>query len=248
MFLSANPAGWVFANRIKADGWEEWRITNNNDVRGEGPDGEFVLAGAVLLPVMLATSLVADPLASPGIALMAGSAAAVSSALIGSIVASIAVAVTGFFTEYSIELIKNGVVINPNVTRVVTASVAHAALFEACLTEACRKMPCWCDGTVCGPGTTCGNCCNGDSYWPDHRLAQACGRMPCWGDGTVCLPGTTCKSCCNGDSYWNDHRLAQACGRMPCWGSNTRCLAGTTCNSCCNGYYWHFLWVGHFCS
>lgn len=61
---------------------------------------------------------------------------------------------------------------------------------------------CWTDGTICGAGTTCNNCCNGYSWWTG-KVFTACGYEPCWGSGTVCGIGTTCNSCCHGaDCPW----------------------------------------------
>lgn len=60
-----------------------------------------------------------------------------------------------------------------------------------------EPFPCWSDGTICGAGTTCENCCNGYSWWIGKAFT-ACGHEPCWGGGTVCGTGTTCNSCCKG--------------------------------------------------
>jgi hypothetical protein len=48
-YLKADKSGFVFANAGSANDWEEWRITNNNDIKGSGPDGEWVIGGAVAI-------------------------------------------------------------------------------------------------------------------------------------------------------------------------------------------------------
>lgn len=162
MFLTANKGGWIFANAIKADSWEEWKITNNNDVKGEGPDGEFTLAGTVLIPVLIAAAVVAPP--------VAGAAATLSGSSLGSIYTAsvISMVSTGLIKFLSsvvaFSLVKQGLMVDPKFTRVATAPIAHAALFEACLTETCKKMPCWGSNTRCAAGSTCNNCCNGSRY------------------------------------------------------------------------------------
>jgi len=80
---------------------------------------------------------------------------------------------------------------------------------DICLTSD-DSDDCWGDGTICLVGISCSSCCNGDSFWPDHRFTQACGQMPCWGGGTYCLAGTTCNSCCNG-SYFDFWTLSAYC-------------------------------------
>jgi len=65
-----------------------------------------------------------------------------------------------------------------------------------------EPFPCWGDGSICGAGTTCNNCCNGYNYW-GSKWFTACGNEPCWGRGTLCGAGTTCGNCCSGaDCPW----------------------------------------------
>jgi len=64
-----------------------------------------------------------------------------------------------------------------------------------------EPYPCWGDGSICGAGTTCNNCCNAYSWW-DSKFFTACGSEPCWSRGTICGAGTTCNNCCNGYSWW----------------------------------------------
>lgn len=59
---------------------------------------------------------------------------------------------------------------------------------------------CWSDGSLCGIGSTCFNCCNQHGYWYGKAMT-ACGQEPCWGAGRVCGKGTTCNACCNGSSW-----------------------------------------------
>ena len=110
---------------------------------------------------------------------------------------------------------------------------------------ACGKSPCGRDGSHCGLGTTCNQCCNGHSYWY-KKAFTACGKEPCWGDGAHCALGTTCKACCRKATFWAK-KFFTACGSEPCWGGGTRCLGGTTCKECCNGSKWIWSKVGHFC-
>lgn len=60
-----------------------------------------------------------------------------------------------------------------------------------------EPYPCWEDGSICGIGSTCYNCCNGHEWWTS-KFFTACGKEPCWGKGTICGAGTTCRECCNG--------------------------------------------------
>ena len=92
---------------------------------------------------------------------------------------------------------------------------------------------CWGDGSKCGDGTTCWNCCR-DSEWWDQKVFTACGKEPCWSDGARCGAGTTCNNCCNGYEWW-DKKFFTACGQEPCWSRGATCGKGTTCGNCCSG-------------
>jgi secreted trypsin-like serine protease len=72
-----------------------------------------------------------------------------------------------------------------------------------CQTNAPTQAPTstgWADGTVCGLGSTCGNCKNAATYWYSKAIT-ACGTEPCWPSRTICAAGSTCNKCCNGYSW-----------------------------------------------
>merc|ERR1711862_1026674 len=91
---------------------------------------------------------------------------------------------------------------------------------------------CWADGSICGAGTTCKNCCNKAM----NALGTKCGGSK-WKDGTRCGVGTTCNFCKNGYEYW-DSKLFTACGKESCWKKGAHCGKGTTCRNCCDGSSW----------
>jgi len=110
---------------------------------------------------------------------------------------------------------------------------AQRAIRNGDFNSGCRS-----DGSLCGIGSTCFECCNKHEYWYSKALT-ACGKEPCWGDGENCGKGTTCKRCCNGHEYWYGQAMT-ACGRERCWGHGTRCFKGTSCKRCCKGNSWHW--------
>jgi len=98
---------------------------------------------------------------------------------------------------------------------------------------------CKSNGSLCGIGSTCFNCCNKHEYWYGKAMT-ACGKEPCLGDGKLCGIGTTCNRCCSKvHGYWYGKAMT-ACGRERCWGRGTRCLKGTSCKRCCNGSNWNW--------
>ncbi|CAB9517444.1 expressed unknown protein [Seminavis robusta] len=104
----------------------------------------------------------------------------------------------------------------------------------------CGKQGCLGDGTVCLIGTTCFDCCNGDSWWWSKGLgSQACGTEPKWGDGQPCVKGISCHMCSSGHStYWmnppGSFLPAEACGKEPCWPDGKNCVNGISCHQCCS--------------
>ena len=121
-YLGASQAGLVGINTYSVGEWEKWKITNNNDVKGSGPDGEFVLAGAIMIPLAILAGSAAP-------ALIAAVAGAGLSAAATAITVVLAQCVLGFVRDLGAEILKSGLDIDPSVTRVTTAPVAYAALF-----------------------------------------------------------------------------------------------------------------------
>jgi hypothetical protein len=100
---------------------------------------------------------------------------------------------------------------------------------------------CWPDGTICGVGTTCNQCCHENR----RALGTKCGGEK-WSDGTICGLGTTCRYCKNEATFWYG-KVFTACGIESCWGDGTVCLPGTSCNRCCNDDSWWFGDVAQKC-
>jgi hypothetical protein len=102
----------------------------------------------------------------------------------------------------------------------------------------CGVSPRWPDGTLCGLGTTCGQCLRPATYWFTKALT-ACGPEPkTWADGTACGVGTTCNACIRPATYWYRYAFTM-CGKEPGWQDGTLCALGSTCNACANvATYW----------
>lgn len=127
-YLKAESNGWVFANANSVGEWEKWRLTNNNMVQG-GPDGIYSLGMVIAIPLLVIATVATGGAAAGAASITAVAAGTTTAVMATKVAATVITVVASMLASASVDLLKDGIVIEPLSTQLATAPVAYAAMF-----------------------------------------------------------------------------------------------------------------------